>query len=247
MDSASAEQQKYYAQRAESYGAHLQPGDEHYIALEYSLGLLAVLRAETVLDVGAGTGRAVEFLRTRGSDLSVQGLEPVESMRRTAAERGIELLAGNGQSLPFADASVDVVIATGVLHHLANPAPVVAEMLRVARRGVLISDANRYGQGRPTTRVLKLALQSAGLWPLFERVRTHGRGYMRSEGDGIFYSYSVYDSLTQVDLWADRVFVIPTLPGRARRSFPILQSGHGLLVGVRESEISGWASPTPMI
>ena len=68
-------------------------------------------------------------------------------------------------------------------------------MTRVARFGVMIGDANRFGQGFTAADLLKLAVHRAGLWPTFERFRTKGRGYMESDEDGIFYSYSIFDSM----------------------------------------------------
>ena len=72
-------QQDYYAETAPVYESmHVQPGDEHFIALEYVAALLHVVRAQSILDVGSGTGRAVRFLGQRCPELQVQGAEPVE-------------------------------------------------------------------------------------------------------------------------------------------------------------------------
>jgi hypothetical protein len=46
-----------------------------------------------------------------------------------------------------------------------------------------------------------------GLWPAFDFVRTRGRGYMVSEGDGVFYSYSVFDSLRLLRTWSPELMV----------------------------------------
>ena len=94
----------------------------------------------------------------------------------------------SGEHLPFRDDSFDIVMSFGLLHHVPDSGPIAAEMMRVARFGVTISDANRFGQGSAAIGVLKLAIHRVGLWPTFERLRTKGRGYMESDGDGIFYS-----------------------------------------------------------
>lgn len=240
---ADARQRDYYEQTATQYEQHLTPGDEHYVALEYILGLAQSLRAASILDVGAGTGRAVEFLRARNPALRVVGVEPVAALRQQAFRRGIDLVDGSGQVLPFASDSFDVVIATGVLHHIAKPEPVVTEMTRVARTAVMISDANRFGQGRPAARIAKYLIHRGGGWEFFERLRTRGRGYMESEGDGIFYSYSIYDALPSLRAWGDRAFIIPTLgnAGTLTRLPSVMQTGHGLLVATREGAIDDWA------
>ncbi len=235
------QQRDYYAASASAYESmHVQPGDEHFIALEYVAALLHVVRAKSVLDVGTGTGRAIRFLRQRCPDLQVEGIEPVGALREQAQAPRTVVHEGSGEDLPFPDGSFDIVMSFGLLHHVADPVPVVAEMTRVARSGVLISDANRFGQGSTAAGMLKLAIHRVGLWPAFEHFRTRGRGYMESEGDGIFYSYSIFDSMPQVQAWADRVFVIPTMP---QKKIPLMQiaTPHGLLVAFREPSGPGWA------
>jgi ubiquinone/menaquinone biosynthesis C-methylase UbiE len=234
-------QQDYYTETASAYESmHVQPGDEHFIALEYAAALLHVVRARSVLDVGSGTGRAIRFLRQQCSGLRVEGVEPVGELREQARALGTVLYDGNGTDLPFPDGSFDVVMSFGLLHHVADPAPVVTEMIRVARLGVMISDANRFGQGSTIAAILKLAIHRVGLWPALEHIRTRGRGYMESPGDGIFYSYSIFDSMPQLQAWADRLFIIPTI---SHKSLPILQiaTSHGLLVAFREPSGPGWA------
>jgi SAM-dependent methyltransferase len=235
------QQRDYYAETASEYDSmHVQPGDEHFVALEYVAGLLQVIRAQSVLDVGSGTGRAIRFLQQRHPGLHIEGVEPVGELREQAGLRDCVLHDASGESLPFPDRSFDVVMSFALLHHVPDPAPVVAEMMRVARRGVMISDANRYGQGSAMAGAVKLAIARAGLWRAFEFFRTRGRGYLESGGDGIFYSYSIFDSLVQLRPWADRVFVIPTRPQKkspiASIAFP-----HGLLAAFREPTGPGWA------
>jgi ubiquinone/menaquinone biosynthesis C-methylase UbiE len=234
-------QQGYYTRTAAAYESmHVQPGDEHYIALEYATALLDVVRAKSVLDIGSGTGRVSRFLRQRRPDLQVEGVEPVGALREQARALGTVLHDASGKDLPFHDDSFDVVMSFGLLHHVPDPGPVVAEMTRVARLGVMVSDANRFGQGSNAAGMLKLAIHRAGLWPVFERVRTKGRGYIESEGDGITYSYSIFDSMPKLEAWADRVFVVPTMP---QKRAPITQvaTPHGMLVAFREPSGPGWA------
>jgi SAM-dependent methyltransferase len=235
------QQRDYYAETASAYDSmHVQPGDEHFIALEYVAGLLQVIRATSVLDVGSGTGRAMRFLQQRRPDLRVEGVEPVGELRQQARLPESVLHDASGENLPFEDRSFDLVLSFGLLHHVPDPAPVVAEMMRVARCGVMISDANRFGQGSIPAGALKLAIARAGLWPAFEFLRTRGRGYLESDGDGIFYSYSIFDSVPQLRRWADRVFVIPTKPQKRIPVAPMAVP-HGLLVAFREPAGPGWA------
>lgn len=234
-------QSQYYAKTAADYDdQHVFPGDEHSIALEYIGSFARVVDATTVLDVGAGTGRAARLLQKISPSLVVTGIEPVRELRDVGIEQGVNLLPGDGTDIPFEDSSFDMVICTGVLHHVANPDEVVAEMCRVARRGICISDANRFGQGSVQGRIAKLGISAVGLWPLLMKVRTRGRGYMQSEGDGVFYSYSVFDSFGMLNHWGDRTFVIPTQGKAHRLTGSLLSSPSALLVSLREPS-NDWA------
>jgi ubiquinone/menaquinone biosynthesis C-methylase UbiE len=234
-------QEGYYTKTAALYESmHVKPGDEHFIALEYAAALLHVVRAKSVLDVGSGTGRVSRFLGQRRPDLRVEGVEPVGALREQAQALGTMLHDASGEDLPFHDDSFDVVMSFGLLHHVPDPAPVVAEMTRVARLGVMVSDANRFGQGSIASGMLKLAIHRAGLWPVFERLRTRGRGYMESAGDGIHYSYSIFDSMPQLRAWADRVFIVPTMPQR-KVLLAQVATPHGMLVALCEPSGPGWA------
>ena len=118
-----------------------------------------------------------------------------------------------------------------MLHHVSQPSAVVGEMLRVARKAVIILDSNRFGQGPPLVRAVKLGLYKLRLWPLANFLKTCGKGYLFTEGDGVAYSYSAYDSFDQIAKWADRLIVIPSEPGKpASWLHPLLTAG-GVLVG----------------
>lgn len=242
--SDDAAQADYYEQTATTYDeAHLAPGDEHFIALEYIAGLCTTVQAATVLDVGAGTGRALRHLAKRLPETRLTGLEPVRGLRAVAeAHGGGEFVEGVGEELPFEDDQFDVVIATAVMHHVPDPARIIAEMTRVARRAVMISDANRFGGHSKVPGLLKLGLRATGLWKPYMHRKTGGTGHLYSEGDGLFYSYSLYDSIPQLTAWADRTFLVPTKgQPTGRWTGPLLTAQQALLVGVREPCFEGWA------
>jgi SAM-dependent methyltransferase len=237
MTVAEQLQHKYYSDTSQRYDDLYGGATEHAVALSYMLGFARQLGAVTVLDVGSGTGRAVRFFLDNGLD--AHGVEPVAALIEQAvgkhnipAER---LRCGRGESLPFPDASFDMVCETGVLHHVSDPHPVVREMMRVARKAVFLSDENRYGQGNLLCNLVHVALYKIGLAPLYNRVRTGGKGYRVDAEDGIRYSYSVYESLPLVTGWADRVILIQT-KGRKARTWlqPLFTSTHALLGAIRE-------------
>lgn len=108
-------------------------------------GGMRALRAEvvgrasgTVLEIGAGTGLNVAHYGTAADDLRL--VEPAPAMRDVLATAvrdrpGTAVVAGTGERLPAADASVDAVVGTFVLCSVADPALVLREVTRVLRPG----------------------------------------------------------------------------------------------------------------
>jgi ubiquinone/menaquinone biosynthesis C-methylase UbiE len=241
LDKAVLLQRQYYTDTAAEYdAAHAGEGDDDPVNLRLVFGFLRMIEARTVLDIGAGTGRAIRHLMDNMPELSVRGVEPVaaridQAVEKKGIPRGV-IVQGVGEALPFEDASIDVVCAFAMLHHVTNPNDVVSEMLRVARKGVIIIDGNRFGLGSWPIRVLKLALYKTGLWGIVNYLKTGGKGYNLTEGDGLFYSYSVYDSFDRIAEWAGQLIVIPNEACKARSWLhPLLTSGGIFLCALKET------------
>jgi ubiquinone/menaquinone biosynthesis C-methylase UbiE len=233
-------QRKYYTETAERYEQmheHEASGDATNMA--FVLAMLRMLQAKSVLDVGTASGRALRNLKSAIPELFVCGIEPVGALVDQAVLLGnakcAAVLQGKGDALPFTDESFEVVCEFGILHHVPDPRRIVGEMLRVAKKAVVISDANRFGQGPLPLRFAKLALYKTGLWPAFNYLRTAGHGYQVTEGDGVAYSYSVYDSFHQVAQWADRTLVVPADTSKPTNwMHPLMTSGSLILCGIRD-------------
>jgi SAM-dependent methyltransferase len=195
-------QRKYYADNAAKYDAmQISEHDEHQLALAILSAMIDYHRIKSVLDVGSGTGRALRYLKARHPGVRFVGIEPVEALRQIGHDAGLspeELKDGDVRSLVFADGEFDLVCEFAVLHHVPQPTRAVAEMLRVARKAIFISDANNFGQGGRLARYLKQTINALGLWRPFDWLRTRGRGYHISAGDGLFYSYSAYNNYGQL-------------------------------------------------
>jgi ubiquinone/menaquinone biosynthesis C-methylase UbiE/uncharacterized protein YbaR (Trm112 family) len=105
------------------------------------------LRTITVLTVCSGSGMDAEFLvrggaRVISSDIS---LGAARRTRERAQRQGLKLdvVVADAERLPFPDRSIDVVYVHDGLHHLERPLDGLAEMARVARHGVCVTEPAR--------------------------------------------------------------------------------------------------------
>lgn len=125
------------------------------------------LPGATVLTVCGGSGMDAEFLARQGalviaSDLSLGAVErAVERGRR--AGLSIDAVVADAEHLPFEDRSVDIVYVHDGLHHLSDPMLGLAEMCRVARRCVLVTEPSRAAVTTIAVRLgVALELEDAG-------------------------------------------------------------------------------------
>ena len=86
-----------------------------------------------VLDVGCGTGTMLGYLARYGE---AEGVDADEQAVRFCRARGLDRVqhVANG-SLPFADATFDLVTALDVVEHVDDDAAILSELRRVLRPG----------------------------------------------------------------------------------------------------------------
>ena len=101
----------------------------------------ALGNAETVLNVGAGTGSY------EPPDRYVLAVEPSALMRSQRSPDSAPCLVGSAENLPFDDHSFDAAMAVCTVHHWQDPVAGLREMRRVARRVVVfLFDTSDPGQ-----------------------------------------------------------------------------------------------------
>jgi len=92
-----------------------------------------------VLDVGCGNGYVLKQYANFGAivagvDLTQRAIDLCKARFAQAGFTG-DFRATDGERLPFDDASFDIACAMGVLHHIEEPRPMIAEMRRVLNPG----------------------------------------------------------------------------------------------------------------
>jgi SAM-dependent methyltransferase len=85
------------------------------------------------LDVGSGSGGNTQVLADLG--WSMTALEHSPAAAELARSRGLEVVRGDATSLPFPDASFDLVMSTDVWEHVEDDEAVAREAFRVCRPG----------------------------------------------------------------------------------------------------------------
>jgi SAM-dependent methyltransferase len=136
------------------------------------------------ITVGLGTVIAPGFVV--GLDLEVQRLTEVRG-RAGAAGVPVQLTAGDGERLPFADASFDAVFAHHVLQHLPAPARALREFWRVLRPGGVVGICD-LDEG---------ATLYAPATPLLDRARALELRLRRHYGSDPFYARTLRGRLVE--------------------------------------------------
>ena len=93
-----------------------------------------------LLDVGCGDARISEGIARLRPDVEVHGLDVWQR-----PETAIPVTVFDGVHIPHPDASFDALVFVDVLHHTRDPAVLLREAKRVARRCIVIKDHNLDG------------------------------------------------------------------------------------------------------
>ena len=156
--------------------------------------------AWTLLDVGTGLGdiprAAAASARRHGITLRTVGVEinraAAASAMRADRSGALTLVLADGNTLPFSPRSVDIVIASQVLHHLPPDVAIrwIATFNALARRGVVIAYLRR-------SRVAMAAVWLVSFPLGFDAVTRHDavlslqRGYTRQEMNALLTAAGV--------------------------------------------------------
>lgn len=109
------------------YAAQRRPDPRIAARIEAALG-----EAETILNVGAGTGSYEPAGR------KVTAVEPSATMIAQRSANAAAAIRGTAENLPFEDGSFDAAMAILTIHHWQDQAKGLREMRRVARGPLVI-------------------------------------------------------------------------------------------------------------
>jgi len=94
---------------------------------------------KSILDCGAGLGKFYESIITNNVNIDYQGIDITEKFVHEAISAGIPMSVGDTENILFEDNSFDVCLAHDVLNHLYDYRPTLREMLRVAKKEVIVT------------------------------------------------------------------------------------------------------------
>jgi ubiquinone/menaquinone biosynthesis C-methylase UbiE len=145
----SAEVEAYSSAAAQS---HLNAIDDTFV--EHVARLLRGRERGRALDIGTGPGQIVLKLARRltrwkfvGVDRSPNMIaQGVVTLAPAADLTGrVHFYVADGNQIPFRDGSFDLVVCNSVLHHLAEPQKLLAEITRLAKPegAILLRDLRR--------------------------------------------------------------------------------------------------------
>jgi ubiquinone/menaquinone biosynthesis C-methylase UbiE len=170
---------------------HLDEIDDTFV--EHALRLVNGPERGSAIDIGTGPGQIVlkfanrlkswKFIGVdRSSSMIAQARASLAAANASVMSR-VEFRVADGNSLEFPEASFDLVMCNSVLHHLAQPENLLAEMARLANPNgaILLRDLRR---------------PSRLAYPL--HIRWHGRRY-----EGLMYKLycdSVRSAYTELEL-----------------------------------------------
>jgi ubiquinone/menaquinone biosynthesis C-methylase UbiE len=154
------------------------------------------LRGKDVLEVGCGSGFAVQLFAEAGAKVSAVDLTEwaVETTRARLRAFGLEadVNEGDGEHLRFEDATFDLVFSWGVIHHSSDMDQALRELVRVCRPGgkLVLMVYNRhslfYGVYKGFQRFL----------PVARRLGLHFEGARAGETEGLIARHFTPEELT---------------------------------------------------
>jgi ubiquinone/menaquinone biosynthesis C-methylase UbiE len=122
---------------------------DHKALTKWTLEQLQIEKNDSVLDIGCGSGMAIEMINNIATKGYVVGIDYSPVMVRQAIKKNklavkagkTKILQGNVSNLPFADASFDKICAIETFYFWPNPHKNLQEVKRVMKPGGIVAFA----------------------------------------------------------------------------------------------------------
>jgi SAM-dependent methyltransferase len=123
----------FFDHRAETDCCGVFTADSNRRLINAVIRLSGLQSGARVADLGCGSGAFTDELRKAGYLAVGVDISPKLIAVGRAKYPGLELTEGDVEDLPFATASLDGVLLSGLVHHLPDPSRCAAEVYRVLR------------------------------------------------------------------------------------------------------------------
>lgn len=205
--------------KAEPFDRHATEYDNWFIShrFAYESELEAVRQhlpqGRTGIEIGLGTGRFA-------APLGVQfGLEPSARMREAARQRGIEVVAGAAEAIPFGDSTFDFALMVTTICFLDDLERSLGEAHRVLKReGSLIigfiDRASSLGQSYERHKESSTFYRGATFYSVAEVISALNKTDFRD----FTFSQTIFRDLSNIDS------VEPVKPGYGKGSFVVVRA-----------------------
>jgi ubiquinone/menaquinone biosynthesis C-methylase UbiE len=118
---------------ADAYDVFTPESNERLITT--CMRLAQIDRGARVADLGCGSGVFTDLLHKQGYHAVGLDISPRLIALGRSKYPEVEFLEGDVEHLPFADASLDGILLSGLVHHLPDPTRCTKEVFRVLKPG----------------------------------------------------------------------------------------------------------------
>jgi len=135
-----------------------------------------------VLDVGCGTGfPLLELAQRLGGSCLAFGLDPWFTALRRVREkvnllniRNVQVVAGDGEAMPFEGDEFDLIVSNLGINNFKNPEYALSECWRVAKPSAqIVITTNLKGQMKEFYEVFEVTLRELGKFEMLDNLRAH--------------------------------------------------------------------------
>lgn len=141
------DRKRFFENHAACWDAQHGPAPE---LLERVIRLADIGPGQVILDVGSGTGVLIPFILQAGPPTRLVALDTaaamIEQLRKKQFPPVVEIVQGDIQQAPFADATFDRILANAVFPHLDRPDLALRQMRRILRPDGILAISHPRGR-----------------------------------------------------------------------------------------------------